>query len=233
MLFLKGSADPGIGSDYGLSSRTTAASARFVFATAYSRGDSFTSRRSTSPSRRGRRSCRQERRRPGSDRSWLAPVVNMYVICSNFVLKSTEQSSTAERFRVVPEARVKERLTGSEERPVMPGIHRARRASPSSKAHRCTVRSTRSRCCEFALAPSRGGHARGKPAVTRAPTQARPSLVPQRLDGIEPRRAPGRKQRRQERKHKRHGDDGKRLAYLHLGRQLVEEIKFGVEQDGT
>ena len=110
--------------DYGLSSRPTTPSALSI-CHGLCRGNFITSRRSTSPSRRGKRSCRQERQRPGSDRSWLAPVINMYVICSIFVLKSTEQSSTIGRFRVAPETRVKERLKRPEGCGVMPGIHRA------------------------------------------------------------------------------------------------------------
>src|SRR5262245_52704429 len=53
------------------------------------------------------------------------------------------------------------------------------------------------------------------------------SFVAQRFDRIEPRRPPGRINRRQQGEHERHHDDGRGFADIHLRGQLRQEIQFG------
>ncbi len=55
-------------------------------------------------------------------------------------------------------------------------------------------------------------------------------FVPEGLDGVELGGAPGGEDRREERQRQRHDDDRDRLAEIHVGRKLAEEIEFRVEQ---
>src|SRR6266851_6846049 len=57
-----------------------------------------------------------------------------------------------------------------------------------------------------------------------------PSLVAQRVDGIESRGAPRRIERGEEGQGERHDHDRDRLAEIDLGWQLGEKIERGIEQ---
>src|SRR5262245_65296130 len=59
------------------------------------------------------------------------------------------------------------------------------------------------------------------------------SFITQRLDRIEPGRAPGRIQGCEQRERERHHDHGGRFLDIHIRRQARQEIERRTEQGGT